>query len=391
MREKLEIKNMNTTINTYMGEVYSIEELKNVSSLYKDISFGNLSMYYMENGINDEVGFKEAKKAKKYPYKHIPSLNIQSNVKNVNDDYKSSAIVSTILSMLKDDIFKNKEISLEIYRTYFRHTYTNERFLHLNSENLKYKIKFKFNEERFFNLYYEKLEENKIIQDIRKIYTAMNKNVSTEKPNNIIIGSCNENIYDYFEELLDPKNYEENKEIYGKELFSKSLNLYTSLDLKDKKSLKYDNLPFFDYEGEINQNYRSKLIEFGKVVKPYTNRDYEKKLELENTASSYAKYGDYPEARLIGAYIIPEKYDVKKLDEKNIFIKELDIKYENKRYYIKTKECFLLDGMEIISSYPNFEIDIDGEELFTKKFIASYDNFPLLSNENSLVFNIGEI
>lgn len=391
MKEKIEIKKIITEIKTYDSEIFSMEQVRKDSGVYKEISGKTIGISYLENELDDERGFNLAKNAKRYPYNHMPSLNTQMNVKNIKDDYKFPSILNTIISLLKEEIFSNTDISLGIMRIYYRHNYTNDRFLHLNSESLNYEINLEIGENgEVFHLYYEKFDLELIIYDIKTIYNVLNKPIAKIKPEYILIGSLNTNLYDYFEEILNPKNYEKYKEDYNKKFFSNKLNLYTSLNFQDRKSRKYGYLPFFDWEGSINQMYRKILIENGTMIRPYTDNDMAKELEQENTASAYSNHDNYPAPKLIGAYIMPEIFDNDVLSDNSrvVFIKEADIEYNLSKIVIKTKKCFLLKDMEIVSLYPNFELEYDVREFFTDKFIGSFDVFPLNSMENSIIFKI---
>lgn len=75
----------------------------------------------------------------------------------------------------------------------------------------------------------------------------------------------------------------------GEKLFGESVTLYQSRSAGDEIYV-----PFFDFEGTVNQDDRCTLIENGVVKSPFTTRTYAAKFDLPRTGAAGGEYDSVP-------------------------------------------------------------------------------------------------
>lgn len=389
MREKIQIDNQISVLNFENMEFLGEQTEKFKTTIYKITECSKLYISKINNDIPDDEGFEKALQSQGFLYDISPTTNIQMNVLDVNFPYKTSPF-----SEAARGVFENyKKTGVEVRKISFisefnRHNYTNERMLHLNSEraDLKIEILTKNIDEKII-LNYKDINEEEITDDIKNIALASNKKSDLEKVDGYIIPSSNSSIYDFFEDILNPENVKINKSNLEEKL-NKNFTLFTSLNPKDKKCKKYGNLPIFDYEGTVNMNFRFNLIDDGKIISAYHNKNSAKKYDSLTTGCAYPNELSYPESAFIGAHIMPLMERLEYNGKKYVLILGDEISYDNGRYSILSNINFLIKDGKLTSRYPIIDIKISAEELFFNKFKGSYENYPLNTFDNALLFEL---
>lgn len=384
MEEKITTNAYKTSASIVNGELDSIKNIKENYALYKVLEDGMIGISVSKNLLDDQNGFKTARENMSRPYPHNPAYNIQMNVKSENSYYKQGALLKFCEDMsayLKDSAFENVNIIAE--SKFIRRTYTNQRLLHLNSERVLNKILIcsdTKNGDFLAPLYYRNFDAQKCAEDIAKLMNAREKSAAEVHAQHIIIPSTNFFIYDYFEKVLNPDYYLNQSDEIS---FSKKMTLMTSLNPEDNQSLKYGLLPFFDSEGSCNQYFRKTLIDGGKFVSCYYDKDAALKYDKESTACAYAKSGDYSQNRLLGAYILPAG---KIQNGSYVLVRNMVSSLDKDVLTLYAKECYKTDGNEIIGKTTDFEIRVSAEEFFNERFVMSAENSPLSTAADSLIF-----
>lgn len=388
MKEKLEIQKKQKIgyfRNNMVEEIVNIRKNTSMFRLYENDA---VYISYLENSEDDEYGFYLAEKNQKHPYLNSNTINVQRNIIADVDKVSDKQLVDLLQEIGKQISSLCENISIKYEHTDVRHTLTNLKKLHINSENAKNIFEVEINGD-VFKFEYKKLVVQKIIDDISRMIKLENKKSVPIKYTKIIIPTNLNGIYDFFENFLSCENVID-KDLINKKIFSNKLSLYTSLDFEDTKSDKYGLLPFFDWEGSINVYCKNILIENGIIQKPYADKTAASKYQVENTACSYGVKDEFPQCVLLGAYISPSNESLQELaGDGAIYIEQAGISLKDDIVVISTKKAYLYEGCTLTQRVENFELEINAYELFRDFFLGVSKDYIFGSDtKRAIVFDI---
>jgi len=369
MKEKLEIQKKQKIgyfRNNVVEEIINVRKNTVMFRLYENDA---LSISYLENSEDDDYGFYLAEKNQKHPYFNANTLNIQRNI-IANVERISDKKLFDLLQEIGEKISHlSDEVVIKYYHTDVRHTLTNLKKLHINSENAKnvFEVEYKGD---IFTFGYRKIVVDNIVNDISRLIKLEKQKAVPKKYTKFIIPTNLNAIYDFFEVFLSCENVIE-KDLINKKIFSNKLSLYTSLDFDDTKSDKYGILPFFDWEGSINVYCKSLLIENGIIQRPYADKTLAAKYQVENTACSYGVRDEFPRCVLLGAYINPSNETLQELSgDGAVYIEQADISLKDDVVVINTKKAYLYEDGNLSEKVENFKVEINAYELFRDNFLG---------------------
>jgi len=369
MKEKLEIQKKQKIgyfRNNVVEEIINVRKNTVMFRLYENDA---LSISYLENSEDDDYGFYLAEKNQKHPYFNANTLNIQRNI-IANVERISDKKLFDLLQEIGEKISHlSDEVVIKYYHTDVRHTLTNLKKLHINSENAKnvFEVEYKGD---IFTFEYRKIVVDNIVNDISRLIKLEKQKAVPKKYTKFIIPTNLNAIYDFFEIFLSCENVI-GKDLINKKIFSNKLSLYTSLDFDDTKSEKYGILPFFDWEGSINVYCKNLLIENGIIQKPYADKTLAAKYQVENTACSYGVRDEFPRCVLLGAYINPSNETLQELSgDGAVYIEQADISLKDDVVVINTKKAYLYEDGNLSEKVENFKVEINAYELFRDNFLG---------------------
>ena len=369
MKEKLEIQKKQKIgyfRNNVVEEIINVRKNTVMFRLYENDA---LCISYLENSEDDDYGFYLAEKNQKHPYFNANTLNIQRNI-IANVERISDKKLFDLLQEIGEKISHlSDEVVIKYYHTDVRHTLTNLKKLHINSENAKnvFEVEYKGD---IFTFGYRKIVVDNIVNDISRLIKLEKQKAVPKKYTKFIIPTNLNAIYDFFEVFLSCENVIE-KDLINKKIFSNKLSLYTSLDFDDTKSDKYGILPFFDWEGSINVYCKSLLIENGIIQRPYADKTLAAKYQVENTACSYGVRDEFPRCVLLGAYINPSNETLQELSgDGAVYIEQADISLKDDVVVINTKKAYLYEDGNLSEKVENFKVEINAYELFRDNFLG---------------------
>ena len=388
MKEKLEIQKKQKISyfrNNVVEEIINIRKNTVMFRLYENDA---LSISYLENSEDDDYGFYLAENNQKHPYFNANTLNIQRNIIADVERISDKKLFDLLQEIGEKISHLSEDIVIKYYHTDVRHTLTNLKKLHINSENAKnvFEVEYRGN---LFTFEYRKIVVDKIVDDISRLIRLENKKAVSKKYTKLIIPTNLNAIYDFFEVFLSCENVIE-KDLINKKIFSNKLSLYTSLDFDDTKSDKYGILPFFDWEGSINVYCKSLLIENGIIQRPYADKTLAAKYQVENTACSYGVGDKFPHCVLLGAYINPSNETLKELaGDGAVYVEQADIGLKGDLVVISTKKAYLYEEGNLSERVENFEVEINAYELFRDSFLGvSKDCIFGSDTKRGIVFDI---
>lgn len=394
MKEKLEIRRNENQAYFKNSTVDEVVNTKNERAVYRVFENYKLGISYMQNNIEDETGYQLAEKNLKYDYQHTTKLNAQSNVIAIRSNINERYVGETVNSIGKKFSDKYPDIQIRYKNIKMRYTLTNVNKLHINFEDERNEFEVDIQKDRF-TLNYRKSDENSVIEDIQRYIEPILNEESLD------IKQCNDitklifptniiQIYEFFEKILSCENLLSNN-LLEKELFSKKLNLYTSLAFEDSKSEKYGILPFFDWEGSYSPNYKTILIEEGKIIKPYSNKDMAKKYEVENTCCAYAVKDNYPNCNLLGAYIESTDTNLKDMLDKAILIEEVDLSIQEDILQFEVKKAYLYNNTKLTHKIKPFSFKVRAYDMYGKNFVGVSSDYLFNSDlRKAIVFDIDD-
>lgn len=369
MKEKLEIQKKQKIgyfRNNVVEEIINVRKNTVMFRLYENDA---LCISYLENSEDDDYGFYLAEKNQKHPYFNANTLNIQRNI-IANVERISDKKLFDLLQEIGEKISHlSDEVVIKYYHTDVRHTLTNLKKLHINSENAKnvFEVEYKGD---IFTFEYRKIVVDNIVNDISRLIKLEKQKAVPKKYTKFIIPTNLNAIYDFFEIFLSCENVI-GKDLINKKIFSNKLSLYTSLDFDDTKSEKYGILPFFDWEGSINVYCKNLLIENGIIQKPYADKTLASKYQVENTACSYGVRDEFPRCVLLGAYINPSNETLQELSgDGAVYIEQADISLKDDVVSINTKKAYLYEDGNLSEKVENFKVEINAYELFRDNFLG---------------------
>ena len=369
MKEKLEIQKKQKIgyfRNNVVEEIINIRKNTVMFRLYENDA---LCISYLENSEDDDYGFYLAEKNQKHPYFNANTLNIQRNI-IANVERISDKKLFDLLQDIGEKISHlSDEVVIKYYHTDVRHTLTNLKKLHINSENAKnvFEVEYKGD---IFTFEYRKIVVDNIVNGISRLIKLEKQKAVPKKYTKLIIPTNLNAIYDFFEVFLSCENVI-GKDLINKKIFSNKLSLYTSLDFDDTKSEKYGILPFFDWEGSINVYCKNLLIENGIIQKPYADKTLAAKYQVENTACSYGVRDEFPRCVLLGAYINPSNETLQELaGDGAVYIEQADISLKGDVVFINTKKAYLYEDGNLSEKVENFEVEINAYKLFRDNFLG---------------------
>ena len=369
MKEKLEIQKKQKIgyfRNNIVEEIINIRKNTVMFRLYENDA---LCISYLENSEDDDYGFYLAEKNQKHPYFNANTLNIQRNI-IANVERISDKKLFDLLQDIGEKISHlSDEVVIKYYHTDVRHTLTNLKKLHINSENAKnvFEVEYKGD---IFTFEYRKIVVDNIVNGISRLIKLEKQKAVPKKYTKLIIPTNLNAIYDFFEVFLSCENVI-GKDLINKKIFSNKLSLYTSLDFDDTKSEKYGILPFFDWEGSINVYCKNLLIENGIIQKPYADKTLAAKYQVENTACSYGVRDEFPCCVLLGAYINPSNETLQELaGDGAVYIEQADISLKGDVVFINTKKAYLYEDGNLSEKVENFEVEINAYKLFRDNFLG---------------------
>lgn len=388
MKEKLEIQKKQKIgyfRNNVVEEIINIRKNTVMFRLYENDA---LSISYLENSEDDDYGFYLAEKNQKHPYFNANTLNIQRNI-IANVERISDKKLFDLLQEIGEKISHlSDEVVIKYYHTDVRHTLTNLKKLHINSENAKnvFEVEYKGD---IFTFEYRKIVVDNIVNDISRLIKLEKQKAVPKKYTKLIIPTNLNAIYDFFEVFLSCENVI-GKDLINKKIFSNKLSLYTSLDFDDTKSEKYGILPFFDWEGSINVYCKNLLIENGIIQKPYADKTLAAKYQVENTACSYGVRDEFPRCVLLGAYINPSNETLQELaGDGAVYIEQADIRLKDDLVLISAKKAYLYEDGNLSEKAENFEVEINAYELFRDNFLGVSKDYIFGSDtKRGVVFDI---
>lgn len=393
MREKLEIRRKEKQAyfkDNSFDEILNIQKERAVFRVFENSKLG---IYYMVNYIDDEDGYNLAQKNLRYDYEHTTTLNTQSNVIAMRSGINERQIVNTVEYIGKTLMEFSKDIQVLYKNTNIRYTLTNINKLHMNFEDERNLIEIIVNETKF-SFSYRKIDEDKALEDIKLYINAvLNKDDIdikdiVKKNLDIIFPTNVPAIYDFFEDFLSCEKVI-TKGLKEKKLFSEKLNLYTSLAYEDTSSEKYGILPSFDWEGSYASYYRTILIEDGKIIRPYANKDESKKYGVDNTCCAYAVKEDYPQCKLLGAFIQSDDNKLKTMTDYAVLIEDVSSKIEDDIIIFEVKEAYLYDKKTLSSKIKPFTFRVNAFEMFGGNFLGVSKDYLFNSDlRKAIVFNI---
>lgn len=391
MREKLDFQRKIKIAYFKDNIVDEIINLKSNSTIFRVYENDMIAISYIPNSEDDEYGYYMAEKNLKKSYNHTTTLNIQKNVIFAYDSITDRKLVDLLENIGKSLYKISHNFSIKYEGVSERYTLSNINKLHMNSECAIHKFTLMYNDSSIV-FEYKKLDEDKIISDMKRILSLeIKKSVKTDIKK-VIIATNIDKIYDFFEQILSADSVMSNK-LCDRKLFSENLTLYTSLDENDTKSRKYGLLPFFDWEGSYAPYYRTTLIENGVVIRAYTNKDMAQRYDIENTACAYAVKSDYPNCKLLGAYIEPSDKSLEDLVvDSAVLIENADIFLKNDEMIINTKNAYLYEKSDLTQKIQNFTIKVNPYRLFGEKFLGVSRDFLFASDtKRAIVFEISDI
>lgn len=154
----------------------------------------------------------------------------------------------------------------------------------------------------------------------------------------------------------------------GRDKFHKDLTIWQSHNPDDGL------LPFFDMEGMVNPNYRVALIENGKILNGYTDKQIAAKYKLPYTGCATGAYDSIPK---LGAAALQMKPSDKRLKELlngelgvYVYISSGGDFTSNGEYGAPVQLAFLTDGENLLGRLPELNISSNLFNMFGSDYIG---------------------
>jgi len=173
----------------------------------------------------------------------------------------------------------------------------------------------------------------------------------------------------------------------GEQIFSDGFTLYQSLDAKDSLQ------PFFDAEGVVNPDYRYTLVEKGRIITPYTDKNTAVKFNLPLTGSSEAEYDGVPSLAYLNFKIKESTKTLKELLQGQMAIFVLIASggdfTPSGDFGTPVQLAFLFDGERLIGRLPEFQLSSNVFAMFGQDFVGvGKDSLCSLDNDKFMVMNM---
>jgi PmbA protein len=383
IKEKYIYNVKETAINVTNSNVDSVRIKNNTKTslrIYKDgfIGVAGAIGKYNETELENEA-MEALKQNIEYPCS--PSVDRQEKMDKKSEFIKDEEIVNEVEELLynlrknhPDFIFSNK-INL---------TETNTKVSNDEGLNLEYSDKgisiellFKHKDssslfEGFIGTEERKYDRNLLLQESDVILSAFNNKVelpenktypvvcySSMAPMNKLISDLEANVFASGSSLFSDK--------IGQKVFSEDFTFYQSLNPDDAI-----NIPFFDAEGVVNNEYRYALIEKGVIKTPYTDKKTARKFNLPLTGSSASLYDGVPAVSFINHKIEESQKTLKELlgGEIGIFVMvSSGGDFTSSGDFAAPVQCaFLFDGEKLIGKLPELQLSSNIYDMFGSGF-----------------------
>ena len=372
-----------TSVNIVNSNIESVRvknDIKTSLRVYKDRVIGVAGAI---GKYNDDELEKQAIEGLKqnisYPYdiSKDSKENIDKRLEIIKDDELVNE-VDELLGCLRrqypEFIFSNK-INLTETNT----TLSNDKSLDLQycdkaiSVELLFKHKDSVNlMDGFIGAEERKYDKNLLIKESEIILNAFNNKVNLPKnkrypvifaspiiPAHKLINDLNGNIIGSSSSLFSNK--------IGQKIFNENFTFYQSLNPDD-----VINMPFFDAEGVVNNDYRYTLIENGVLKSPYTDKKTAKKFNLPLTGSAASLYDGVPSISSLNYKVKESNHTLKELISGDMAI--LSMMADGGDFTSKgdfatpVQLAFLFDGEKILGRLPEIQFSSNIYDMFGSGF-----------------------
>ncbi len=149
-------------------------------------------------------------------------------------------------------------------------------------------------------------------------------------------------------------------------LFHPSFSFYQSHDPE------IHFIPFFDAEAVVNPTFRISLVQEGKVITPYTNKEISQKTGLPLTGSSVPVWGGMPTLSLQAFDIQSTHQNLAEVlnGSNGILLQQIHYEDDSTRENLKVRadHVFLTDGSTILGALPPLSVSVPWKNLFSVCF-----------------------
>ncbi len=329
-KEYIYKKSSSLSVNVAASKVESLRKVVETTSTVRVYDNGFI-------GVAGQVGDCEMKKLEaeaiknlenKIPYPCVPSpviVRSENTIKNIVDTDNFIDVSKRLLARLEketpDFLFNNK---IQYYEDEVN--YINDSGSNLSYKGNEFVIALSIKHKSTANLmdltYISETndyDEDKAVQDVKKLYDAFNTPASIENGKYKVIASPAV----FVETALG--NFMAHMYASGATVFKDGLNKKI---LSDKLSIYADytddaiNVPFFDDEGDVAENGKSYLIENGVLIALFANKNAAALYNVPRVASSSASYDGVPSTGFGSLRFEETATDVKELigDDAAVFV-----------------------------------------------------------------------
>jgi len=386
IKEKLIIKKEAASINISGGVVDSIRFTDKLQQGFRVYDNNFIGVSGAEGKVNeDEMWNKAINNLKnKVNYNVDISTNHQEKISMVKNKMSHKQFLKNIKQLIErlNKLFPNFIFSNKVFYQNDSYQLVNDKNLDLQYEDEYFTIVLLIKDKKTANLfdafylaeerYYD---EEKIVYDIGLLLNNFHNIIDIENNEYPIIINF-QHLRDKFltelrGDLVSTKTSLFSDKI-GKKVFNDNFTLYL-----DKNPNTTIEVPFFDYEGVINDNYRYKIIDSGVIVSPYTTKMEAKMYNFRLTGSAKGSFDSVPT-----------------LEESQVFINEstssIDELTKGKAIYVVAAEggdytssgdygspvqlAYLIENNKIIGRLPNINISGNIFKMFNENYLGKAKN-----------------
>ena len=210
-----------------------------------------------------------------------------------------------------------------------------------------------------------------------------------EQPLPIIISTQDRGFFNGLLTMLNGERYVSDSSSFS--VMKNHLQFHPSFSFYQSHDPEIHFTPFFDAEAVVNPAFRVPLVQDGKVITPYNNKEIAQKTGLPLTGSSVPVWGEMP-------ILFLKAFDIKSTHQtlaevlngmNGILLQQLQYEDDSTQENLKVRaeHVFLTDGTTILGALPPLSVSIPWKNLFSTCFkgVTTEPIIPF-SNQFGLVF-----
>lgn len=396
MKEKYIIKTEEYSFNIVQSRLESVRCKNIVKTGYRVYENGFIGVSGILGEADDEEGFKQARENLKLqiPYPYAPAEGIKKTRDLTSDTVSSKQQIEDLEAYLEecrhqypDFIFSNKVnwdvITIELMNEKGTELINIDQYMsvcillkHVDSLDI-FESAIEFNS-RNWDMELLKCETEKMLEGMQEV---------VELPEDAIILTPWELLAQKIVADLSGKAMGYKTSLFKDMMNEQGFNPQFSLI----QTTKDDQLmaPFFDAEGTVTEE-DIPLIENGRIVRCYTDKQSADQFGYECTGAADANYDDVPTLSCPNLDLLPTGKTVKELLDGRLGIILVSASggdtSPSGHFATPVQYALLTDGEKMLGHLPEFQISGSIFDLFGKDYIG-YSTDKLISNRNLLAVN----